>query len=98
MSEENDNFKLNSASENPVIDGKIPSGGNTTTAGAPEINTVWASPAPPVDDFNYFFNSALGFQQNGYFFQNFGPPPNIGKSVFCFTECGCESQWMWIKY
>ncbi|CAG7819511.1 unnamed protein product [Allacma fusca] len=77
MTEDSDNFKLNASSENPAIDGGVkisPSG--TGTTGGPDIGgPVWA--APPVDDFNYFFNSALSFQQNGYFFQNFGPPPNM---------------------
>jgi len=53
-------------------------GGGSNVGGMPELGgPVWTSPAPPPEEFNYFFNSAaLGFQQNGgYFFQNFGPPP-----------------------
>ena len=89
MTEDSDNFKLNASSDNPTIDGGVkisPSGTNATGGGGgPDVGggggPVWASPAPPVEDFNYFFNSALGFQQNGYYFQNFGPPPNMSK---CF--------------
>lgn len=64
----------------------VAGGGGATQGGGSsgqvaEIGPVWPSPGPPVEDFNYFFNSALGFQQNGYFFQNFGPPPNMSKGA-----------------
>jgi hypothetical protein len=59
--------------------------GSGGSVGAPEIGpttAVWTSPPQQqqhVDDY-YYYNSALNFQQqNGYFFQNFGPPPNMGK-------------------
>lgn len=93
MTEENENFKIPQQQvpqgpENPVIDGnlKLSSGVSVGTVagggggGGDLSGPIWTSPAPPppVDDFNYYFNSALSFQQNGYFFQNFGPPPNMG--------------------
>lgn len=100
MSEEGDNFKLNSGgAETPVIAeaggaNKINNAASATAStggggggGVPEIGgPVWTSSAPPVEDYGYYYNSALGFQQNGYFFQNFGPPPNMGKSCLVYRD------------
>jgi len=101
MTEESDSFKLTSqtlpGTENQII---VDTGNKsacvvTTVASMGPEPQLWTTPAappppPPVDEYNnYFFNSPqLGYPQNGYFFQNFGPPPpNMGmlKNDFHFT-------------
>lgn len=80
---------------NGISGGVGASAGNGTGQGQlAEIGPVWPSPAgPPVEDFNYFFNSALSFQQNGYFFQNFGPPPNMSELIILHKKALTGFEW-----
>lgn len=90
MTEESETFKITSSaipgSENHIVDstGNKSSACVVTTVASMGPEPIWTNPAPPppppVEDYNnYYYNSPLNFPQNGYYFQNFGPPPNMGK-------------------
>jgi len=89
MSEEGENFKLSSGAETPgssdagtvKVSNATTSAATTVEGSVPGMAPIWAAPIPPGEDGPYYYYNhpgSMNFPQNGYFFQNFGPQPNMG--------------------
>jgi hypothetical protein len=102
MSEEGESFKLSSGAETPGGggDGCTVKVSNATSAsattvgpGVPEMAPIWTPPIPPGEEGPYFYynpQGSINFPQNGYYFQNYGPQPNMGKSNIIYVICVYE--------
>lgn len=73
----------------------IPDMGGGGGGGGPTV--AWTS-APHVDDYYYYNSAAINFQQNGYYFQNFGQMPNMGESISFLFFSQSWFKWNWIPF